>query len=113
MATGYLNLTPGYIKLMKNLPQEVEMQILTSSPKANSFYKGGRFKKFIPGLYKLNGKLLQKQIPNLKVWEWLNGSWTFHAKGAWIYEEKQSCPSATIIGSSNFSQRSNRKDSEL
>ena len=52
LATGYLNLQQQYVKLINDLPGKCS--ILTSSPRANSFYKAGRFKKYIPGLYRLN-----------------------------------------------------------
>ena len=67
----------------------MKCDILTSSPKANSFYKAGRVKKFIPGLYRLNALNLlkeNKKLGNIKVHEYTNGDWTYHAKGAWIYE---------------------------
>ena len=91
--------------------------MLTSSPKANGFYKGGSFKKYIPGLYRLNAVDLiksNKGKDNLKVHEYTNGDWTYHAKGAWIYEkDEDKGPVMTVIGSSNFSNRSNRKDTEV
>lgn len=49
---------------------------------------------------------------NVKIFEYENGEWTFHAKGAWFYEKEQSTPSMTVIGSSNYSYRSNRRDTE-
>lgn len=87
LATGYLNLQKQYQKLINDLPGQCH--ILSSSPKANSFYKAGRFKKFIPGLYRLNAiNLLKQNKPknNMTINEWGSGDWTFHAKGAWIYE---------------------------
>lgn len=30
------------------------VHLLTSSPKANGFYKGGLVKKYIPGIYRVN-----------------------------------------------------------
>lgn len=30
------------------------VHLLTSSPKANGFYKGGLVKKYIPGIYRFN-----------------------------------------------------------
>ncbi|KAF0987486.1 hypothetical protein HZS_1332 [Henneguya salminicola] len=40
---------------------------------------------------------------------------SFHTKGIWIYEDTNlsTNPSATIIGSSNYSERSFKKDVEL
>ena len=51
------------------------------------------------------------------MFEYENGGWTFHGKGAWLYEGsglEQSGKDLTmsIIGSSNFSYRSNRRDTE-
>ena len=52
----------------------------------------------------------------MNIFEYSNGDWTFHAKGAWIYEknvEMEEYPTSTIVGSSNFSYRSNRRDNEF
>lgn len=89
---------------------------MTASPKANGFYKAGLFKKFIPGLYRLNAiDILKKQKNNnISIHEYENGDWTYHAKGAWFYEaDEPAGPVATIIGSSNLSKRSNRRDTEV
>jgi CDP-diacylglycerol--glycerol-3-phosphate 3-phosphatidyltransferase len=114
LATGYLNLQKQYLKLINNLT--AECNILTSSPRANSFYQAGRVKKFIPGLYRVNALNILKQNKkkggNISVNEWSHGDWTFHGKGAWIYEEGSTVPQMTVIGSSNFSSRSNRRDTE-
>lgn len=112
LATGYLNLQKEYLQALKKFSGEIPIELLTSSPAANSFYKAGKFKKFIPGLYRLNAMEAIKQNPNLKIHEYSNGDWTYHAKGAWFYEDDQ-LPSATVIGSSNFSHRSNRRDTEV
>ena len=69
-----------------------EVDILTSSPKANSFYQAGRVKKFIPALYRLNAIELLKsnrKRGNVSVHEYTNGDWTFNAKGAWVFEKDQ------------------------
>lgn len=101
--------------MLKN--KKLRTDILTSSPRANGFYKAGFFKKHIPGMYRaVEYKLLKKnKHGNLKIFEYENGEWTYHAKGAWIYEKSlphPELPVMTIIGSSNFSQRSNRRDTE-
>jgi len=118
MATGYLNLQKKFRDVL-NEPGMPETDILTSSPRANSFYKAGRFKKHIPALYRLNAVELLKsnrKSGNINVYEYADGDWTFHAKGAWIYEKaeegQEPLPAMTIIGSSNFSRRSNRLDTE-
>lgn len=52
VGTGYLNLQQEYLKAMAERDQPVS--VLTSSPRANGFYKAGRFKKYIPGIYRVN-----------------------------------------------------------
>ena len=47
------------------------------------------------------------------MYEYTNGDWTYHAKGAYFYENENPHPEMTIIGSSNFSHRSNRRDTEM
>ena len=53
---------------------------------------------------------------NVHLYEYENGDWTFHGKGAWLYEGDgtKSAENLTmsIIGSSNYSYRSNRRDTE-
>lgn len=115
LATGYLNLQNEFTTLL-NKHQNLKTDLLTSSPRANGFYKAGRFKKFIPGMYRANEYSLLKQnknLQNIRMFEWEHGEWTYHAKGAWFYEkEDPTLPVMTVIGSSNYSARSNRRDTE-
>ena len=53
----------------------------------------------------------------MEIYEYENSGWTFHGKGAWIYEDVQDASmkervTMSVIGSSNFSYRSNRRDTE-
>ena len=89
-----------------NKYSNLKTDILTSSPRANGFYKGGFFKKYIPGMYRANElAVLQsnKKQNNIRLFEYENGEWTFHAKGAWFYEKDSALPNMTVIGSSNYS----------
>jgi hypothetical protein len=58
LATGYLNLTKQYLKALNNRSGSV--RLLTSSPRANGFYKAGRVKKYIPGIYRVNEERMLK-----------------------------------------------------
>ena len=80
-------------------------------------------KKFIPGLYRVNEEKLLKKAKKVQMFEYENSGWTFHGKGAWIYEnknledddsksEESQRVTMSVIGSSNFSYRSNRRDTE-
>lgn len=115
LATGYFNLQQEIVDLL-NSNQDLKTDILTSSPRANGFYKAGRFKKYIPGMYRANELRVlssNKKQGNIQIHEWENGEATYHAKGAWLYENAaQHGPSMTVIGSSNYSYRSNRRDTE-
>jgi CDP-diacylglycerol---glycerol-3-phosphate 3-phosphatidyltransferase len=96
------------------------IHLLTSCPKANGFYKAGRVKKYIPGIYRVNElNMLQKwqglasRPDDFAIFEYCKGDWTFHGKGAWVYEDRSTNKvDMTVIGSSNFSYRSNRRDTE-
>ena len=61
LATGYLNLQKEFIaEMLKCREPKSQVQILTSSPRANGFYRAGFFKKYIPGLYRVNEEKLLK-----------------------------------------------------
>ena len=113
-ATGYLNLQKEFVKEVIRADSPGKVQILTSSPRANGFYKAGFVKKYIPGIYRVNEeKLLAKTAKtpgSVQLYEYENSDWTFHAKGAWVYEDDK--VTMSVIGSSNFSYRSNRRDTE-
>ena len=114
LGTGYLNLQKDYIKAIEDVSKQAEFEILTSSPRANGFYKGGFAKKYIPGIYRVNeAKMLKANNPNIRLYEWESGDWTFHGKGGWLYEDSNKNEvDMTIIGSSNFTYRGNRRDTE-
>ena len=83
LATGYLNLTPEYLKALAS--RQGKVSVLTSSPRANGFYKAGRVKKYIPGIYRVNELKSLKKYPKIGINEWEAFGWTYHAKGAWFY----------------------------
>jgi len=111
LATGYLNLTKPYLNSLNLRGSKVNL--LTSSPRANGFYKAGRVKKYIPGIYRVNEERILKNQKQLALWEWEAHGWTYHAKGAWFHnKENRNMVDLSVIGSSNFSHRSNRRDTE-
>jgi phosphatidylserine/phosphatidylglycerophosphate/cardiolipin synthase-like enzyme len=56
-------------------------------------------------------ELLKKLGSKVAIKEFSNGKWSYHAKGVWIEEADNSVLS--IIGSSNFNERSRSRDSEF
>ena len=106
LVSGYLN--PSQSTLEHLLESKSELEILTASPPANSFYKGGLFKKYIPALYRqIEYNLLERANKigkKLTLSEYILPESTFHSKGLWLYEKGDKFPVATVFGSSNFSK---------
>eukprot|EP01016_Furgasonia_blochmanni_P042009 TRINITY_DN5532_c0_g1_i7.p2 TRINITY_DN5532_c0_g1~~TRINITY_DN5532_c0_g1_i7.p2 ORF type:complete len:218 (-),score=51.18 TRINITY_DN5532_c0_g1_i7:187-840(-) len=116
IATGYMNFSEKIVKELLNSKNKINL--LTASPMANGFYNGGTFKKYIPYFYRVYEYLLQKEMKkqgktNISIHEYARGHWTFHSKGIWIAERGEETPSLTMIGSSNMSERSFSRDTEL
>lgn len=103
--SGYMNIIPNLIStISQNIPN---IEIYTSSPKANSFYKGGKFKSYIPYMYRVYEHNILQHKPkhsNIKIYEYIKSNWTFHGKGIWLYKRNEDTPSISIIGSSNYSK---------
>ena len=90
-ATSYLNLQKDYKDVICDNAQ-LKTDILTCSPRANGFYRAGRFKKYIPGMYRANELSILEHVKrkgsdHVQIYEYENGEWTYHAKGAWFYEK--------------------------
>ena len=60
LATGYLNLQKEFEEVL-NSNKNLITDIITSSPRANGFYKGGMFKKYIPGMYRVKARNLLRK----------------------------------------------------
>ena len=104
-SSGYLNLPDFLLEIIKK--SDYEFNAVTSSPRANSFYKAGFFKKNIPFFYRRYEEILLNTFkikPNCSLFEFEKEGWSFHSKGMWLYEKGKELPSMTIIGSSNFSK---------
>lgn len=103
-----MNLPHNFIDII--IQSKKEYDLLTASPEANGFHKAGRVKKWIPYFYRAYELALMKKVKRrnaeerIRVFEYNNGKWTFHAKGAWFYNRKDQAPEMTIIGSSNYSK---------
>ncbi|KAL9612430.1 MAG: hypothetical protein Q9167_002978 [Letrouitia subvulpina] len=102
--------------------------ILTASPFANGFYNSAGVSGLLPAAYThLSLRFLQAaQGARISLREWKRGvvgqpdGWTYHAKGLWTTFPPSSTaslqppgPSATVIGSSNYTTRSYSLDLEV
>uniref|UniRef100_A0A913HCJ9 CDP-diacylglycerol--glycerol-3-phosphate 3-phosphatidyltransferase n=1 Tax=Strongyloides stercoralis TaxID=6248 RepID=A0A913HCJ9_STRER len=110
IASGYFNLTEQYINLLtKNKNRLID--IITASPRANGFFTARGLSSNVPSLYVyLCKEFFDKVNDNVKIYEYFKKDWTFHGKGIW-YSDK-SDQMMTIVGSSNFGERSCRRDLE-
>lgn len=54
----------------------------------------------------------RKQNHRVNFFEYQKQGWTYHAKGLWYYLPQSKLPNLTLIGSSNFGERSVNRDLE-
>ena len=97
--------------------------IITASPWANGFFGSKGISGMLPAAYTyLSLKFLEAaRGRQIKLREWQCGvvgqkdGWTYHAKGLWVTlpESTTTGPSATLIGSSNYTTRSYDLDLEV
>lgn len=72
----------------------------------------------IPAAYSLIAKRFYQnlvendQVNRVKLFEYERLNWSYHAKGLWYYLPESTLPNATLIGSSNFGERSVNRDLE-
>ncbi|XP_058461876.1 CDP-diacylglycerol--glycerol-3-phosphate 3-phosphatidyltransferase, mitochondrial isoform X2 [Malaya genurostris] len=117
LATGYFNLTETYMETLTN-GCEAMCNILMAHPNANGFLGAKGPAGGIPAAYSLIARKfyekLQKagQEHRFSLMEYERTGWTYHAKGLWYYLPGSSLPNLTLIGSSNFGERSVNRDLE-
>lgn len=117
LATGYFNLTETYMDtLTKNC--QAECSILMAHPNANGFLGAKGPAGGIPAAYSLIAKKFYDKLKEssqdhrVALLEYERAGWTYHAKGLWYYLPGSSLPNVTLIGSSNFGERSVNRDLE-
>ncbi|XP_017868862.1 PREDICTED: CDP-diacylglycerol--glycerol-3-phosphate 3-phosphatidyltransferase, mitochondrial [Drosophila arizonae] len=117
LATGYFNLTQEYMDTIthKCLAQ---CSILMAHPNANGFQGAKGPAGGIPAAYTLIAKsfyetlVRRQQNHRVNFFEYEKPGWTYHAKGLWYYLPEARLPNLTLIGSSNFGERSVNRDLE-
>ncbi|EGD80282.1 hypothetical protein PTSG_10537 [Salpingoeca rosetta] len=113
MATGYFNLSPANTAAL--LSSQSSCRVICASPRANGFLGARGPRGHIPAAYThMLRSFLQSLQPHARVeaMEYEREGWTFHAKGMWVRDSTSAAPSVTIVGSSNFGQRSSDRDLE-
>lgn len=117
LATGYFNLTENYMKTLTT-DCKANCNILMAHPNANGFQGAKGPAGGIPAAYSQIAKTFQKtlvasgQAHRVQLFEYQKPNWTYHAKGLWYYLPNSKTPDLTLIGSSNFGERSVNRDLE-
>lgn len=117
LTTGYFNLTQTYMDTIIMKCQAI-CDILMAHPNANGFQGAKGAAGGIPAAYsQISKKFLQNinataQNQRIKLFEYQRKGWTYHAKGLWYYLPGSYVPDLTLIGSSNFGERSVNRDLE-
>lgn len=109
-----------------SLPTAASGTVLTASPYANGFFGSKGISGMLPAAYThLSSTFLRAaRGKRIQLREWQRGvvgqadGWTYHAKGLWVTlisksENELVGPSATLIGSSNYTTRSYGLDLEV
>ena len=123
---GYFNPHPivtTSLLAVSGQPASVPGTIITASPYANGFFGSKGISGMLPAAYThLSLRFLQAaRGKNIQLREWQRGvvgqkdGWTYHAKGLWVTlpGSNPAGPSATLIGSSNYTTRSYGLDLEV
>ncbi|RHY00444.1 hypothetical protein DYB36_007885 [Aphanomyces astaci] len=109
IASGYLNFPPFLIRLLAD--RAFHLDVVTAAPSANGFFNGNGIKGALPMAYSLIEAEFYDRFATsqLTLREFNRDGWTFHAKGMWIQHQDEAL---TVVGSSNFGQRSYGRDLE-
>lgn len=117
LTTGYFNLTQTYMDTLATKCL-ANCDILMAHPNANGFQGAKGPAGGIPAAYSQISKIFLKKLIDLnqtdriKLYEYEKPGWTYHAKGLWYYLPGSYMPDLTVIGSSNFGERSVNRDLE-
>ncbi|KAH8258271.1 hypothetical protein KR038_009077, partial [Drosophila bunnanda] len=117
LATGYFNLTQEYMDTITHKCL-AKCSILMAHPNANGFQGAKGPAGGIPAAYTLIAKsfyeslVRRQQNHRVNFFEYEKPGWTYHAKGLWYYLPEARLPNLTLIGSSNFGERSVNRDLE-
>ena len=106
--TGYFNLSSTILEHM--LKSKNIWSLITSSPRANTFYKSRGVTSLLPSMYRANlvsacKYLSDNKLSTPSLFEHTKSDWTFHAKGILVADGCSK--TAYVIGSSNFGNSDN------
>ena len=114
LATSYFNMTEEYAReLLDRKRADTKIKLLTASPEANGFYGSSGISQYVPAGYTENEREFVERAERkfsrdgqIQMFEYQRTSWTYHAKGLWLYDDEihpdSSTPILTCVGSPNF-----------
>ncbi|KAL9091919.1 MAG: hypothetical protein Q9165_004671 [Trypethelium subeluteriae] len=120
---GYFNMTPEIRSLLLS-SHPASATVLAASPWANGFYGSKGISGMLPAAYTLLSRRFLDAVSasglasRIALKEWRRGTvnepggWTYHAKGLWVTLPGEEAPSVSLVGSSNYTQRSYSLDLE-
>ncbi|KAK3684425.1 CDP-diacylglycerol--glycerol-3-phosphate 3-phosphatidyltransferase [Vermiconidia calcicola] len=120
---GYFNMTSEIRDLLLQ-SRPASATILAASPWANGFYGSKGVSGMLPAGYTHFARRFLDTVARaglsqqIIVKEWRRGTvntpggWSYHAKGIWITLPDEQNPSISLVGSSNYTQRSYNLDLE-
>lgn len=117
LATGYFNLTDTFMKTLTT-DCSADCSILMAHPNANGFTGAKGPAGSIPKAYTLlarnfyNSVIAARQAARISMHEYEKQGWSYHAKGIWYYLPHATLPCMTVVGSSNYGERSVNRDLE-
>lgn len=117
MATGYFNLTQNLMDIVVN-ECKADCSFIMSHPSCNGFKGAKGPAGGIPDAYSLIARQFYEKITKtgqdarISLLEYERINWTYHAKGLWYYPNESALPCMTVIGSSNYGERSVNRDLE-
>ncbi|KAJ8601887.1 hypothetical protein CTAYLR_002648 [Chrysophaeum taylorii] len=112
IATAYLN--PPRDAIDRLVASRARVSVLAPSIASHGFANARDIRKNIPKAYQLIARDLAAAIGRSALREWHDDRRTFHAKGAWLFVEKNKPRfAATLLGSSNMNVRARTRDLEL
>ncbi|KAL3905372.1 MAG: hypothetical protein SGILL_009704 [Bacillariaceae sp.] len=115
LSSAYLNPSATMVSMLKQFDS---LQLLTAGRLSHGFKPkdkaGNKGKDWIPTVFDHLAEDTLDAMPAASLYHWERDGWTFHAKGIWLREGKNSDNqvAAAIVGSSNFGERSFVRDME-
>lgn len=106
LSTAYINFPEKYIDFLKIK----QVTIIIPNTECNTFKGNGLFNNLVCKIYDFFAIEAKKKLPNSRILTFFKKKSSFHIKGIWAFHSNFAI---SVIGSTNFNERSYKKDQEL